>query len=103
MRGSVRAATLAMMGLAGHPALGQKAGGVFNVYHHDSPASMSIHEEATWSVEAPLMAVCASRQSRRRRAPNQPVIIETIDKITGRNFRVVSEVRSPLLYSSGTN
>jgi peptide/nickel transport system substrate-binding protein len=58
MRKRARAAVLAaIVGFAGHPALGQKTGGIFSVYHHDSPASMSIHEEATWSVEAPMMAV----------------------------------------------
>src|SRR5262249_41237091 len=38
-------------------ALAQKSGGVLRIYHHDSPASMSMHEEATWSVEAPMMGV----------------------------------------------
>ena len=38
-------------------ALAQKSGGILRVYHHDSPASMSMLEEATWSVEAPIMAV----------------------------------------------
>ena len=40
-----------------YPAAAQKSGGVLHVYHHDSPASVSMHEEATWSVEAPMMAV----------------------------------------------
>src|SRR5690242_432041 len=60
MRVQVLAAALALLAgvaAAGGPAAAQESGGVVRVYHHDSPASMSIHEEATWSVEAPMMAV----------------------------------------------
>ena len=39
------------------PALAQKSGGVLKVQHWDSPASMSIHEEATYSTVAPVMGV----------------------------------------------
>jgi peptide/nickel transport system substrate-binding protein len=35
----------------------QRAGGVLRIYHRDSPASMSIHEEGTNSVAIPMMAV----------------------------------------------
>ncbi len=35
----------------------QKAGGVLRVYHRDSPASMSIHEEGTVGVLMPMMGV----------------------------------------------
>jgi len=38
-------------------ALAQKPGGILRVYHRDSPASMSIHEEATWSTIMPMMGV----------------------------------------------
>ena len=38
-------------------ALAQKPGGVLRVYHRDSPASMSIHEEGTYSVIMPIMPV----------------------------------------------
>src|ERR1700736_1719135 len=34
-----------------------KQGGIFRVYHRDSPASASIHEEATYSVNIPFMPV----------------------------------------------
>src|SRR5216684_6018615 len=37
--------------------LAQKAGGVLKIYHRDSPASMSILEEATNSTEIPMMGV----------------------------------------------
>src|ERR1044071_8103322 len=39
------------------PALAQKPGGTLIVQHWDSPASMSIHEEATYSVVVPMMEV----------------------------------------------
>jgi hypothetical protein len=36
-------------------AFAQKQGGVLKVYQWDSPASMSIHEEATVAAEGPMM------------------------------------------------
>jgi peptide/nickel transport system substrate-binding protein len=39
------------------PALAQQSGGVLRFYHRDSPASASIHEEATISSVAPFMGV----------------------------------------------
>jgi peptide/nickel transport system substrate-binding protein len=39
------------------PALAQKSGGILRIYHRDSPASMSILEEATNSSEIPMMGV----------------------------------------------
>jgi len=38
-------------------AVAQQSGGVLRIYHRDSPASMSIHEEATISTVAPMMGV----------------------------------------------
>jgi len=46
---------VALMGSA--PALAQKPGGVLKIQHWDSPASMSIHEEATYSTVVPMMGV----------------------------------------------
>src|SRR5882672_10881944 len=43
--------------LAGNPALAQKPGGILRMYSPDSPASMSILEEATAFAERPMMAV----------------------------------------------
>jgi len=40
-----------------HVALAQKQGGILKVYFFDSPASMSIHEEATIAAEGPMMGV----------------------------------------------
>src|SRR6266404_8006269 len=61
MKGKTRAfvATggLLMILLAAAPASAQKPGGVLKIYHRDSPASMSILEEATNSTEIPMMGV----------------------------------------------
>jgi hypothetical protein len=40
---------------AGNTALAQKTGGVLKVYFFDSPASMSVHEEATIAAQGPMM------------------------------------------------
>ena len=50
-------ALLFLLALPGGDAEAQKPGGVLRVYHRDSPASMSIHEEGTNSVSIPMMAV----------------------------------------------
>ena len=47
----------ASLGLAVGPAIAQQTGGILKFFHRDSPASMSIHEEATISVVAPMMGV----------------------------------------------
>jgi peptide/nickel transport system substrate-binding protein len=44
------------LGIA-NPAVAQKQGGILKVYHRDSPASMSILEEATISTALPMMGV----------------------------------------------
>jgi peptide/nickel transport system substrate-binding protein len=54
------AAGLAMLAAAGEPALAQKPGGILKVQHWDSPASMSIHEEATYSAVVPMMGVMSN-------------------------------------------
>jgi peptide/nickel transport system substrate-binding protein len=55
----VLAAAAGLLGglLTAETGLAQNAGGVLSIYHRDSPASMSIHEEATISTVAPMMAV----------------------------------------------
>src|SRR5881394_2418287 len=45
---------------SGNIALAQKPGGTLRVQHWDSPASMSIHEEATYSVVVPIMGVMSN-------------------------------------------
>jgi peptide/nickel transport system substrate-binding protein len=51
------AAALLMSAMAGGNVHAQQPGGVLRIYHRDSPASMSIHEEGTNSVAIPMMAV----------------------------------------------
>src|SRR5260370_306067 len=46
-----------VVGLLAGPAAAQKSGGTLRFFHRDSPASMSIHEEATISTVGPMMAV----------------------------------------------
>jgi peptide/nickel transport system substrate-binding protein len=53
----IAAGVLVAMLLWGGGAEAQKPGGVLRIYHRDSPASMSIHEEGTNSVSIPMMAV----------------------------------------------
>src|SRR6202048_2887909 len=48
---------LIAMAAAGGPAFAQKAGGVLKLPHFDSPASMSILEEATRATVQPMMGV----------------------------------------------
>src|SRR5947199_5556437 len=50
------AGCLAVLAMAG-AAYAQQSGGVLKVFHRDSPASMSILEEATISTIGPMMAV----------------------------------------------
>jgi peptide/nickel transport system substrate-binding protein len=48
----------AVLGASGSgAALAQKPGGILKIYHRDSPASMSIHEEGTIGVILPMMGV----------------------------------------------
>jgi peptide/nickel transport system substrate-binding protein len=57
-RAAVLAAAIGLLaGLGAGPAAAQKSGGILKLFHRDSPASVSIHEEATISVVAPMMAV----------------------------------------------
>src|SRR5262245_48397290 len=50
-------AALATAGLGGVPASAQKSGGILKLFDRDSPASASIHEEATVSAVAPFMGI----------------------------------------------
>jgi peptide/nickel transport system substrate-binding protein len=49
-------ASLALPYYAG-PALGQKPGGTLRMYHFDSPASLSLHEEVTYAALRPAMGL----------------------------------------------
>src|SRR5499425_3881669 len=43
--------------LIGGTALAQKQGGVLKMYHFDSPASLSLHEEVTFAALGPAMGL----------------------------------------------
>src|SRR6266566_4705930 len=51
------AGSLFLAMFAAEPASAQKQGGILKMYNPDSPASMSIHEEATIVSERPMMGV----------------------------------------------
>src|SRR5215207_233047 len=57
VRAVLAAGVLAGAVASAAPALAQKPGGTMVVQHWDSPASMSIHEEATYSTVVPIMGV----------------------------------------------
>jgi peptide/nickel transport system substrate-binding protein len=60
MRGLLKriaVAGLLLAAICGGGAQAEKSGGILRIYHRDSPASMSIHEEGTNSVSIPMMAV----------------------------------------------
>jgi peptide/nickel transport system substrate-binding protein len=50
-------AAAAAIVIAAPASIAQKPGGTLRIQHWDSPASMSIHEEATYSVVVPMMGV----------------------------------------------
>ena len=55
--GGFAAACALSLALAAPVAEAQKSGGVLIMSHFDSPASMSMHEEATGAVNRPMMGV----------------------------------------------
>src|SRR6202051_626702 len=57
VRISVAATSLALALMVAGAASAQKSGGILKVSHFDSPASMSIHEEATIAALRPMMGV----------------------------------------------
>jgi peptide/nickel transport system substrate-binding protein len=54
---ALAAAILCSLAASSPSLAGEKQGGIFRVYHRDSPASASIHEEATYSANIPFMPV----------------------------------------------
>ena len=57
LRAFAAVAALLITIAAGQRASAQKPGGILKIYHRDSPATMSILEEATNSTEIPMMGV----------------------------------------------
>ena len=58
LRGFAAAGSLFLAMFTAEVACAQKQGGILKMYSPDSPASMSIHEEATVFAEGPMM-VCS--------------------------------------------
>jgi peptide/nickel transport system substrate-binding protein len=54
---ALAAAALALSTLTAAQSAEPKHGGILKFYHRETPPSMSIHEEATFSVNAPAMAI----------------------------------------------
>ena len=55
---TIKAAACLVLGMfISGAALAQKQGGIFKMHHRDSPASASIHEEATVTTVTPFMGV----------------------------------------------
>jgi peptide/nickel transport system substrate-binding protein len=54
---AIAAAALAVACLTSAQAAEPKHGGVLHIYHRETPPSLSIHEEATFSVNAPAMGI----------------------------------------------
>ncbi len=48
---------IVLLALGAQPALAQKPGGVLRMYHFDSPASLSLHEEVTFAALGPAMGL----------------------------------------------
>ncbi len=48
---------LASVSMSNAPAAEPKHGGILKIYHRETPPSLSIHEEATFSVNAPAMGI----------------------------------------------
>ena len=54
---ALAAAALSIAGLTGVYAQTPKSGGILHFYHRETPPSLSIHEEATFSVNVPAMPI----------------------------------------------
>src|SRR6266704_6173312 len=54
---ALAAAVLSLLAASNIALAAEKQGGILRVYHRDSPASASIHEEATYSNNVPFMPV----------------------------------------------
>src|SRR4051812_3063242 len=54
---ALAAAVLLLLAISEIAHAGEKQGGIFRIYHRDSPGSASIHEEATYSTNVPFMPV----------------------------------------------
>src|SRR5260370_20804593 len=82
-----------MMVLVGSgSALAQKSGGILKVQHWDSPASMSIIEEATYSTVVPIMGVMNNLVMYKQDTPQnsmQTIVPDLADSCTLRDHDTV--------------
>ena len=75
---------VALMAVAvAEPALAEKPGGILRMYSPDSPASMSIHEEATVFAEGPMMGVFNNLVMYDQRVPQNSLQSIVPDLATG--------------------
>ena len=96
----------AFLGLAVGPATAQQTGGILKFFHRDSPASMSIHEEATISTVAPMMGVFNNlvlfKQDEKQNRPEfiQPELAESWSWDEG-NTRLTFKLRQGVKWHDG--
>src|SRR5499427_1373160 len=96
----------ASLGLAVGSATAQQTGGILKFFHRDSPASMSIHEEATISTVAPMMGVFSNlvlfKQDEKQKRPEfiQPELAESWSWDEG-NTRLTFKLRQDVKWHDG--
>ena len=75
--------SLLLASSVGEPASAQKQGGILNMSHFDSPASMSLHEEATAAANRPMMGVFNNLVMYRQDVPQNSMQSIVPDLATG--------------------
>src|SRR5215813_13800590 len=95
-----------ILGLSMGFATAQQSGGILKFFHRDSPASMSIHEEATISTVAPMMGVFNNlvlfKQDEKQNRPEfiQPELAESWSWDEG-NTRLTFKLRQGVKWHDG--
>jgi peptide/nickel transport system substrate-binding protein len=83
LRGFAAVTSLLLAFCAGNGTLAQKPGGILKMYSPDSPASMSIHEEATVFAEGPMMGVFNNLVMYDQHVPQNSLQSIVLDLATG--------------------